>query len=388
MGFVFGSRTEFKNNSVFPNSMDIAGIDQNHFIIAYNWNGNGHLRCASISGLTPTFGTEIQPYSATVGSVGVDRVDDNYGVCFYGSGSSGFSAYVITRSGTTLSVGTAAILSLSFYAQATDMCMMSSTLAVFASSQSTVRGNTLQAATVDTSTTTITPGTATTKSAARFKYVARMDNFDSTYGIIATNTPYQSVEQLLLFSVSGTTITTGSYINLSASKTERAVEVVCINSTQVVVFCYVYDSSTTTWEIHAKLFTRTALTLTETSDITIMTGVSSSAFSSTTSVKISAEKEDSGKVVFFIDDKDNHAFYAAQVLVNGTSLSAFLTGYLVDYFSIYTGTGDNYPRMSYLPGATTPSAVFTYLFRDSNYPGVVKVGNPTWGSFIPRVMLI
>jgi hypothetical protein len=386
MSIVLGSRTDFIDNTSFPLYIDVAGIDQNHFVNAYRRGSQGFLICGSVSGLVPTLDSEGSVFApgGTTGQMGVTRLDDDNGVVMYKQrGDYACGCKCFSRSGVILSVGSHSDSTvLGNYA---DICSMDdSTVVVVGSARVGNKLVYVVAATVNKATQAFTWGSVVNKTGLRSKTLARVENFDDTYGIIALQSETNGYEQLLLFSLSGTTVTLGSFIDFSTSNAEWSSDVCCLSSTKCLVAYLRYDSGDNNWDLRVKLMTRSGLTLSEDDDVVIFEGLNFA----TRATNISISIENDSRAVIFFYDRDGKKFYAEQLLISGGSIEKVLNNFEIDNYPTYAGTGIPYPRIDYFPGATTPSAVFAYDYLETNYKGVVKIGNPTWGAFIPRIMVI
>lgn len=379
MTLTLGARTTFIDNYQFPSYLAIAGINQNHFIVIYNRASAVRMVCGSVSGLVPTMGSEalFRNNGRTTTGIDIARLNDDYaaGICYRSSTT--FTVKIIERSGTALSVG---VDQGNLTGLFRGICALDDSTIVTAGTNGTSIAY-VTAGAVNKAAKTVSFGSTASISGSENKSMAKIDNFNSTYGVIALNASDQKNEQLLLFSVSGTTVTLGSFIDLtleSGFTNQRAIDVVCLGEDRLAALIYSYDGSK--WTIRVKYFSRSGLTLTEIDDYGVY---DSNALPFTPEAKIFAEKDNSYVYVIF-ENNSEPKILLESFKVSSSALTKDENNLEIE--DLTGSSGNQYPAGDCFPGVN--SLVLGYVYNLTNHIGAVRIGEPTGGGFIPQLMLV
>lgn len=360
---------------------DCVGMSQNVGVLVYNRN-SVRLVAFSVSGTTPTFGSDaVALTSNTSGLSGICRLDDTYGVVQYNNSPSQLTLNkVFSLSGTTITLGTnqnsGTVIPYG------DICSMDSSTVVRAGGNGTTVY--VRAGSVNTGAKTITWGTQVTKAKTQFIQGVRIDSFNATYGAIGVTNQNLSTptEEILLYSISGTTITLGNWIELASSGRQRIGDIACLGEDKLIVIYYEYDSVDTYWDVRAKLYSRSGLTLSEDDDILLL----ENAYDASSIVgSISAFQDSEGRAMIFFTDYLGSQYLLEILSTTGGSLTKELNNLVIESgISINTSAVAN--RLGGFP--TTNSSFMLYNLPTDSNNGYLRVLNVTYGAFVPKVMLI
>jgi len=203
---------------------------------------------------------------------------------------------------------------------------------------------------------------------------ASLDSFNETYAVYVKQAGY-----LLILSISGTAVT---YESNYYDATKPFFNVKCFGEDKFVALYMSYVSSGV-YYLRATLFSRSGTVITEEDDIGVFSTMSRYYLDDAEIIK-----EDDDKFIVIFHDAGNHKIYTEQIEIKGDNFKKVLNNYEIEVFATYSGTAHAIVGGSYFPGATDPSAYFVYDYLETNYQGGLRVGNPTWGGFKPKVMLI
>ena len=301
MNITLDSATTFETGSIIPvNGQDYPGtvwLDSTHFVVAYSDAGDsnyGKVVCASVSGVTPTFGTIATFSAATTGDVCVSRLDDTHFVIAYRVGSAGLCV-VCSVSGTTITPGSAAAIGsdVSYLT----VCGMDDTHFVVSYTLSSPYSGCVKGASV--SGTTITFGSADTYSSTSYSAgLQAICSLDATHFVVAylrSLTPY--TRMVVCGTLSGNTVTVAEDGGEDWGSSAADVSIAALDSSHFIIAYRALGLNT--GRVVAGSVSGTTITIDPDAYKTFETGytyVSSvSALSAVTFVVAFADASDSGK---------------------------------------------------------------------------------------------
>ena len=378
------SRSVFIDDASFPIYIDVGILNSDYFVISYCRNiddddygglsGLG-LLCGTKNTSPISYGSEVVIMPSEVSSVVV--LNEEYVIT---AGSTGFDPagtwlFLYSRSGTSLSYESFSFWTRQF--DVMDMCAMDDSVVVVVGNPDDGSGTTMymKAVEINKNTGNFSWGAEVSETGlqALIKTAARIDKFNDTYGIVAvggvTFAGYSYKEQLITFSLSGTSITS-SLVNIGVNVI--IYDVACINEDEVIAVGFASGS------LKVLLFSRSGLLLTleDSKDIYSIRGgineaISINKFSNTEAY------------VFFYDPFSALKYYAKKISVSGSSLTIESTTE-VDDVSSYGGFDYGYPRIKY----ENNLLVLAYNYYVNNYEGVIKTQAFSTSTFTPRTMII
>jgi len=219
---------------------DITVMDSTHAIAVYQGTDDyGYAVGLSVSGTTVTAGTAVAFHSSVMSDfmVRVCAMDSTHAVVTFADATTdNGTAVCLTLSGTTITVNTPVDYDTGDVSNG-DVCSLSATLAMLTYDDNNDTSD-LKARILSLSGTTLTVGAATTfDGTAGLSFLNSISALDATHAIVAyykaTSTQYS---KLCVMSVSGTTITAGTAVDIvSASELYLSPDVSALSATRAIV---------------------------------------------------------------------------------------------------------------------------------------------------------